>query len=144
MIKKITYNETMELRQKILRPHMHKNECIYIGDRALETAHFAAFSKNNEIVGVASVYRQTESGKTAENDWRFRGFATLEEVRGRGFGKELLQKSIHYVKRMQGKRIWCSARLSAIPFYEKFGFKKIGEEFDLPNIGLHYVIELLL
>jgi hypothetical protein len=40
--------------------------------------------------------------------------------------------------------VWCNARTPAVGFYEKLGFSTIGEEFELPPIGPHYLMEIWL
>ncbi|MCW3019870.1 MAG: family N-acetyltransferase, partial [Solirubrobacterales bacterium] len=40
------------------------------------------------------------------------------------------------------QRIWCNARTPARRFYERAGFGVISEEFELPMIGPHLVMEL--
>jgi hypothetical protein len=33
--------------------------------------------------------------------------------------------------------LWCDARKVALGFYEKIGFQRIDEWYDIPPIGLH-------
>ena len=36
--------------------------------------------------------------------------------------------------------LWCNARLHAVGFYERQGWKVEGDEFDVPDIGPHFVM----
>ncbi|MDQ6777225.1 MAG: hypothetical protein M3071_13635 [Actinomycetota bacterium] len=40
------------------------------------------------------------------------------------------------------RRLWCNARTPARSLYERAGFDLISDEFDLPGIGPHVVMEL--
>lgn len=53
---------------------------------------------------------------------------TLEH--GRGLGRELLEKSIDYIKKeINCKKICMDAQKYAVGFYEKFGFKIVSDDF---------------
>ena len=60
-------------------------------------------------------------------------------------------ESIHYLVAHEPEdafasgatRVWCNARMPARSLYERAGFKAISEEFDLPPIGPHLVMECL-
>ena len=36
--------------------------------------------------------------------------------------------------------LWCNARVLAVQFYEKCGFKVVGSDFDIRLIGQHFVM----
>ena len=36
--------------------------------------------------------------------------------------------------------VWCNARINAVAFYKKEGFKIIGDEFEIPDIGPHFLM----
>ena len=38
-------------------------------------------------------------------------------------------------------RLWCNARTPARSFYERAGFRVVSDEFELPGIGPHVVME---
>ncbi len=75
--------------------------------------------------------------------WRFIGdkikcerFALLKSYRNSGYGSVLLK---HLLNEVSGKSdfIYLHAQLKAIPFYERQGFQKVGEQFSECDI-LHY------
>ena len=86
------------------------------------------------------LYHRTLPGEDDPNAWQLRGMATLESVRGRGYGKMILDACIEHVSRKRGSVLWCNARKGAVGFYEASGFKIVGEEFDVPDIGAHFVM----
>jgi ribosomal protein S18 acetylase RimI-like enzyme len=74
--------------------------------------------------------------------WRIRGMATVPEARGRGAGTAVLSALVEHAVSGGATRIWCNARIGARSLYERAGFRVISEEFDVPRIGPHYVMEL--
>ncbi len=61
--------------------------------------------------------------------------AVLKEFRGKGIGKFLVENTLKQIP--EGKEIYLHAQTHAVPFYEKLGFKKVGELFYEANIP-HY------
>jgi len=55
--------------------------------------------------------------------------AVLKEYRNKGVGSEVLQALIKFSKTLKMKSVYLHAQTSAIPFYEKHGFKISSEEF---------------
>ena len=44
------------------------------------------------------------------------------------------------IKKKEGTLLWCNARLIAVEFYKKLGLQTIGKEFDISDIGPHYLM----
>ncbi|MFY8003405.1 MAG: GNAT family N-acetyltransferase, partial [Chitinophagaceae bacterium] len=57
----------------------------------------------------------------------FRKFATLTSHQNKGIGTQLLQHSFNRALNNNCTSIWCNARLTALPFYKKFGMEAVGE-----------------
>jgi len=156
----ITAEQTWPLRGKVLRPHHPLLDSHFPNDLVPLAGHFGAIESGTEkIVGVATIYperlphlpqaklyvqslRADLSGESAV--WRLRGMATEADLRSQGFGGGLLQACIAHVRKNGGKIIWANARTPALRFYERYGFKSLGEEYDMPGIGPHYLICLIL
>lgn len=63
--------------------------------------------------------------------------ATLPWVRGMGYGQRLLQVAENHIRKQSAKMIWCNARIHAVGFYQKAGFKVSGDRFFIRQIGEH-------
>lgn len=74
--------------------------------------------------------------------WRIRGMATIPEARGRGAGTAVLSALVEHAVGNGATRIWCNARIGARSLYERAGFRVDSEQFEIPEIGPHYVMEL--
>lgn len=85
LIESITAEQTLPIRQSVLRPGRPVNECNFDGDNAPQTFHLGAFIEE-KLVGLASFVVDPHnyfSGK----QYRLRGMAVLPEYRGKGYGK---------------------------------------------------------
>ena len=141
-VRQITAEETRPVRHAILRPSQPLSQCVYPLDAETRTGHFGAF-REGELVGVASIFQQAEEGEDS-TAWRIRGMATLEEVRGDGFGGALLEACLRHAAGLGGRKVWCNGRTMVVGFYGRHGFAVRGEEFDLPGLGPHVVMERML
>jgi GNAT superfamily N-acetyltransferase len=98
-----------------------------------------AVYEDGRVVATATVFEEPMEGDPREGDWRLRGMASEPELRGRGFGAAALTAALDYARERGGKRVWCNARTGAIGFYERHGFTVIGDEYDVPEAGPHYL-----
>ncbi|HEX8002560.1 MAG TPA: GNAT family N-acetyltransferase [Mycobacteriales bacterium] len=127
--------ETLDLRQRVLRPHQTKDEVRAQGDGAPQLAVYV----EGRLVATANVRPEPMPGDPRAGDWRLRGMASEPELRGRGFGAAALRAALDYARERGAARVWCNARTPALGFYERHGFAVVGEEFELPDAGPHYL-----
>jgi predicted GNAT family N-acyltransferase len=131
------------LRQRVLRPHQTVAEQVYAGDDAPGAAHFAAYDEEGRVVGIASVTPEAYPMGGGSGDFRIRGMATdPESGRGRGLGGALLRACLDHARGAGAARVWCNARSPVRGFYEREGFVVEGQEFELPEIGPHFLMVL--
>jgi ribosomal protein S18 acetylase RimI-like enzyme len=133
-IRCISVAKARVLRDQVLRPGLPAGRSIYRGDDAPDTLHLGAFVKGR-LGAVATVCRESMPGSSDANEWRLRGMATLEQLRGRGLGRLLAMRCVAHAADRQGTLLWCSARIATVPFYRSLGFKEQGEGFHLPEFS---------
>lgn len=136
-VKLISAEESYKIRKEILRKNITLTEKIK-GDFDEKTFHLGAFYMNN-LLGVAT-FMKNENSNFEGVQYRLRGMAVLENYQGKGIGKKLITKAITLLKNRKVDVLWCNARIIAINFYKKIGFKVKGSVFDIPLIGSHYVM----
>lgn len=68
--------------------------------------------------------------------------ATAAHARGRGAGAAVLDALVRHAAARGATRVWCNARTPARSLYERAGFTVVSDEFELPEIGPHFVMEL--
>jgi predicted GNAT family N-acyltransferase len=78
-------------------------------------------------------WRETEKGIKLER------FAVLSGFRNRGIGEVILKKVLKDVVHMK-KMIYLHSQINAIPFYERNGFVKFGEQFTEAGI-VHFLMK---
>ena len=131
--------DTWELRQKILRPTLTKDNCKYDFDHDPSCLHLA-YKIQNKIVTVASFYIESHPLLSAGTPFRLRGMATDTNFQGQGYGEKVILKAYEILETKKCDLLWCNARLRAIPFYQKLGFQAIGDVFEIEGIGPHKVM----
>jgi GNAT superfamily N-acetyltransferase len=140
-IQRLTAAETFSLRQRILRPHDTFDELSLLDDD-LDACHFGAVD-DGTVIGAASVRREKAPWTVdIRQSWRLRGMATAEDRRSRGVGTAILEAVIQHVRQRGGGLLWCNARIAAVSFYERAGFRTRGESWDDPILGPHVAMEM--
>lgn len=135
-VRPIAIAETRPLRQSILRPHETLAELA--AHEPPEAFALGAFDAE-ELVAVGFVAPDGEPG-----GWRIRGMATAAHARGRGAGTAILARLLRHAGEGGAARVWCNARTPARSLYERAGMSIVSDEFELPLIGPHFVMELRL
>lgn len=66
--------------------------------------------------------------------------ATKPELQGQGIGAKVLTTCLEHAKSRGGALMWCNARTTALAFYRRHGFETVGDEFETPGVGPHFVM----
>ena len=141
MIRFIPVEELLDIRNNILREGKLTFEQSRFQTDKLEGAfHLGSFVKG-ELVTIASFHPQN-FGEFIGEGYQLRGMATIEKYRGQGFGNQLLNFAIVYLRGQKANYLWCNARKSALKFYGNMGFEVISDEFEAQDIGPHFVMYL--
>ena len=137
---------TWPLRQAVLRPHQTIEQLRLPSDELVSTRCFAAFDEAGEVIGTSQValedpaFDAGDIGHAVLPSWRLRGMATRADARSSGVGTALLGRAIGYVAGQGGRVLWCHARLPAVNFYARAGFRTYGVPWEEPDIGPHVVM----
>lgn len=127
------YRQMVKLRDDILRKPLG---LIFTPDeleQEKDNVLIAAF-EDDRILGCCMLLEE-EPGVM-----RLRQMAVLNDLQGKGVGRALMNFAENIARDMGYRKIRMHARLNAIGFYEKVGYKKQGAEFMEVTI-LHYVME---
>jgi predicted GNAT family N-acyltransferase len=139
-VRPIQTAETYDLRHTVLRPTQALAECQYPLDDSPGACHIGCFA-NDVLVGVGTIFREDQNGRTDRDVWRIRGMAVAPQWRGKGAGGKILRALIAHAETQSRKgQIWCNGRANVRDFYTRFGFAQVGDAFELPHIGLHVVL----
>lgn len=136
-IRFINAEETYPVRREVLRKDIdlpYKFE----GDFDKDTFHLGAYD-GDELVSIATLIKRSSEVLRGEG-FQLRGMGTLLKYRRKGYGKFLVLRAEEYLMSKNIHKIWCNARVESLNFYIKLNFKIIGESFDVPEIGMHYLM----
>jgi len=140
-VERVAADVGLPLRQRVLRPHQSLDELRSPTDDHPDTGTYVAVI-GGEVVCTASVRREPPPWAPGETSaWRLRGMATDPAWRGKGIGARVLDAVVRHVRDRGGGLLWCNARVPAVRFYVRAGFRARGEEFEEPVIGPHIAME---
>jgi predicted GNAT family N-acyltransferase len=81
--------------------------------------------------------------KTEPETVKLRQMAVLNNLQGKGIGRQMMRFAENVARDYGNRKITMHARKEAVGFYEKHGYKKIGNEFIEVTIP-HFVMEKIL
>ncbi|MFN9066674.1 MAG: GNAT family N-acetyltransferase [Bdellovibrionales bacterium] len=140
-VSNVTVSQVIDLRSRILRPGQPLVNSQYEEDYDPTTFHLGSFNESMKIVTVGTFIQQRHSYFfNSKLSYRLRGMATEIEFQKKGYGKNLIIAAEKILIARSCDLLWFNARLSALDFYKKLGFKIMGEVFELPSIGSHIVM----
>jgi len=135
----LTAAETHPLRLLVLRPGGTLADVDFAND-ATEGAFHLGIEANGGLIAVGSFYPEPHPALIAQHPYRLRGMATHPAHQGNGAGSALLRAAFAHLHALHADLLWCNARVKAVRFYERAGFHREGELFDIPGIGGHYLM----
>jgi len=136
-IKKVRPQDTYVIRKEILRKNIPL-PFEFNGDFDESTFHLGAF-KDEKLIAISSFVKATNTNLEG-SQYQLRGMATLEAYQGYGAGKLMIQQALFILNELEVDCLWCNARVTALNFYKKQGFKIFGDSFMAKFIGEHYVM----
>jgi ribosomal protein S18 acetylase RimI-like enzyme len=127
------YQQMVKLRDDILRKPLGMSFAPDELESEKENLLMAAY-EDDQILGCCMLVEE------GHNTVRLRQMAVLNDLQGKGIGKALMQFAENLARDRGYKKITMHARKNAIGFYEKMGYRKVGNEFEEITIP-HYVME---
>lgn len=138
IIRPADLDQIIDLRWKILRAGLNRNTAFFEGDHETTTRHFAAW-QDQSLVGCVTIVHRAWMNRLA---WQLRGMAVAADRQHRGIGRLMLDAVEQAVGNDDfSRQLWCNARTSAVSFYQKHGWRTVGEQFLIPTAGAHYKME---
>jgi ribosomal protein S18 acetylase RimI-like enzyme len=133
---------TLELQQRVLRPHVPLDEMIdhYFKNWGGGRECYAALDASGVLVGCGTIMPESPPFAPDEPGWRIRSMAVEPEMRGRGIGAAVLEALLEHAARHGGGKVWCNARTPALGLYRRAGFVAVRDEFEIADIGPHFVM----
>jgi predicted GNAT family N-acyltransferase len=130
------YQQMVQLRNEILRRPLGLMFTPEELEREKEEILIGAFEEE-KMLGCCMLVQ--EEG----NSIRLRQMAVLNNLQGKGIGRALMIFAENIARDRGFKKITMHARKTATGFYEKLGYKAVGEQFEEVTIP-HYIMEKML
>ena len=127
------YRQMVKLRDDLLRKPLGLSFSAEELEKEKENMLIGAFD-DDDILGCAMLVEQDPTTV------RLRQMAVLNDLQGKGIGKALTIFAENLARDHGYKIINMHARTNVVGFYEKMGYKVIGDEFIEITIS-HYVME---
>ena len=138
---RINAADTYPIRQQVLIPDHDPKKAKFESDDDEDISfHLGAFHES-QLVSVASFYYDRNMIFPDQHQYQLRGMATLQDFQRLGLSSELLNMAFPIIKQNFCSLLWCNARVTAIGFYQKVGFKIQDETpFEIEGIGPHVLM----
>lgn len=108
-----------DIRRKVFIEEQRVPEELEWDEFDAGSHHILAIDSNNQPIGTGRIKPDGQIGR----------MAVLKQWRHQGVGKAMLEALLKYAREAHYQHIYLHAQLTAIPFYEKFGFIIDSDEF---------------
>jgi predicted GNAT family N-acyltransferase len=131
-------DEVIDLRHKILRGHLPRSAAEYDVDAWPATCHWVATAPDGRVVGCVTIFPAPLDQQTPDA-WQLRGMAVADDVRNLRVGAKLLAAVDGFLlaRSPPPALVWCNARVTAIGFYQRCGWRVVSDVYDVPGVGPH-------
>ena len=114
--------QALAIRLRVFVKEQNVSADIELDSDDTRAIHFLAIAAGR-AVGTARLVLHGGSAKIGR-------MAVLKTHRGKGVGRQLLQRAIAAAKKLGAKKIYLHAQVAVIGFYEKLQFRGVGPVFD--------------
>jgi predicted GNAT family N-acyltransferase len=130
------YKQALQLRNLILREPLGLKFTEAELAKDEHDIHFGLFDGNRLIACLIL-------SDTGNNRMKMRQVAVCNDMQGKGIGRILSNAAESFARSKGYVQIYCHARKTAVPFYQKLGYTITGNEFTEVNIP-HYMMQKML
>ena len=118
------YQAALLLRDELLRRPLGLS--LFDEDLTVETDYLHLVAKDEEGVVLAYLHLKP----LGDGVLKMQQVAVAEHLQGKGIGRELVQFAEGIARENCAREIVMHAREVVIGFYEKLGYRRVGERFD--------------
>ena len=121
MIKKMEYDDILDIRKKVLWPKRDHDFVKMPFDESEHILHIG-LTDDLDIINVVSLDFKHNSMQICQ-------LATVHKFQGKGYGKKLMKHIFNIAENRNIQKIWCNSRKEKCGFYSKYGLNKTGETY---------------
>jgi GNAT superfamily N-acetyltransferase len=140
-VQEVPTSEVLVLRMSVLRDGTPSQDPRYADDDAKGSVNLGIRESGILVACSTWLPRPWPLDESAPAT-QLRGMAVAKHLQSKGLGRILLQAGLARAKSLQSQYIWARARDNALYFYERNGFKTIGDQFidEASGLGHHLVM----
>lgn len=132
-IKKFLFSEQKLMKQA----HKIRHEVFVIGQNCPEDLEWEFEEESTHfLLTINGIPKATARHRKTDKGYKLERFAVLKSERGKGLGHKILKSILSDLSDFKGL-IYMHAQVDVLPFYEKLGFIKEGNQFEEAGIQ-HY------
>jgi GNAT superfamily N-acetyltransferase len=141
LVEEVPTTEVLVLRMSVLRDGTPSQDPRYADDDAEGSVNLGIRESGILVACSTWLPRPWPLDQSAPAT-QLRGMAVAKHLQSKGLGRILLDAGISRAKSLDSTYVWARARDNALYFYERNGFKTIGEQFidDASGLGHHLVM----
>jgi glucosamine-phosphate N-acetyltransferase len=106
----------------------YQDFCIWLNEMEKSNNYIYVFEDNNKIIGTIKLVIDYKFNNNLSKVGRIEDFVILEEYRGKGLSKILMEQCKKIVRENNCYKLILCCNDNLIKFYEKTGFKRKGNE----------------
>lgn len=143
-VEELELHDIIALRAAVLRKGMVSASAVYEEDSDPAARHFG-IRVEGDVVACSTWIPRPFPSSVEERAMQLKGMAVAEHLQGTGVGSDVLVRGIEHASQAGCTIVWARARNSAIGFYERHGFRVVGDEFvDATTALPHHLVLLRL
>jgi GNAT superfamily N-acetyltransferase len=141
LVEEVPTTEVLVLRMSVLRDGTPSQDPRYADDDAEGSVNLG-IRESGILVACSTWLPRPWPFDQSAPATQLRGMAVAKHLQSKGLGRILLDAGISRAKSLDSTYVWARARDNALYFYERNGFKTIGEQFidDASGLGHHLVM----
>ena len=141
LVEQVPTAEVLVLRMSVLRDGTPSQDPRYAEDDTEGSVHLG-IRESGVLVACSTWLPRPWPLDDGAPATQLRGMAVAKNLQSKGLGRILLQAGIDRAVSMGSTYVWARARDNALYFYERNGFKTIGEQFidEASGLGHHLVM----
>lgn len=140
MVQRLTIDDIMALRVRVLRQGTPATHANYPEDNYPDVVHFG-IAEDESVIATSTWFIKECPEAPGAIAMQLKGMAVENSLQSGGYGAQLIQAGIALATERNAEIVWARARDSALGFYEKCGFHTVGDGFiDEPTGMPHHIV----
>ena len=139
-VRRMTIEEIMDLRVKVLRKGTPTTHCSYPEDAYPDVVHLGIM-RDGTTIATSTWFMKECPEMTGRPAMQLKGMAVDDALQTSGLGARLVAAGLDHARECGAEIAWARARDSALGFYLTLGFVTAGEGFiDEPTAMPHHIV----